>query len=262
MLLEFLNISFFTATLIGAVISGLINITGVGGGVLIIPALSVILSIPPAMVIGTASLYATFSKAFSTISHIKSGTVDWYSSRIFLIGAVPNAIITAFIVNYALINYPEKVSSIQSGIYYLTIIFMLISCAIMLMPNRKIQQKSNNLGLIVGGIFVGIVMAMTGVGGGVLIIPALALVTALEMKQIVSCSIVIALIISGTTGLIYAKGGQLDITILIGLLFGSVIGIVLSERMRHLIPNKKLTPFIIVIIIISALLMLFRGVPA
>jgi len=75
------------AAAIGAVISTLINLTGVGGGVAIIPVLSIVFSLPPVTVIGTASLYVTFSKFFSTVSHVKSGTVEWRSSLWFLVGA-------------------------------------------------------------------------------------------------------------------------------------------------------------------------------
>lgn len=250
------------AAVIGAVISTLINLTGVGGGVAIIPVLSIAFSLSPVAVIGTASLYVTFSKFFSTVSHIRSGTVEWRSSCWFLLGGAPSVLLTTVGIVYFLEKYPQHSATLQNGIYYLTISLMLLACGIMAGKREsKRSRRDNSLMLAASGVFVGAVMGSTGIGGGVLIIPALSLFSALSVKQIVSGSLLIALVLSGLTGLVYSKGGQYDLSILIGLLAGSLVGVYSSNLFRHKIADNHLRKAIIVLIFIAAVVMLFRRAP-
>ena len=250
------------ATVIGVVVSTLINLTGVGGGVLVIPLLSIIFSLPPVMVIGTASLYVTLSKLFSSISHIRSGTVDWKSSIWFLFGAAPAVLVTTLGIVHLLKTSPEYNAIVQEGVYYATVSFMVLACGFML-RSAKVSRaaKEPKIALVLAGVAIGVVMGSTGVGGGVLIIPALALLTNLSMKQIISGSLIIALIVSGLTGLVYSEGGQIHAQVLTGLLVGSTVGVYVSSGFRSKIPDHVLRMGIIGLIIISAIIMLVRGAP-
>ena len=57
--------------IIGTSIGLTIGMTGIGGGVLLMPALTVILSIPASIAVGTASLYSFLTKIYATIEHIR-----------------------------------------------------------------------------------------------------------------------------------------------------------------------------------------------
>jgi uncharacterized membrane protein YfcA len=256
--MEYLSFEVLNAILTGLVIGGLINITGVGGGVLIIPALVLFFSLPITVAVGTASLFSTLTKIVSSINHIISKTVNWKVTLWFLVGAVPTTILSALSVVYMLQNYPEQGALVQQILRYFVIGVMLFSVAMIYFSKQKISQDYLSIfRLIFLGAIIGVVMAYSGIGGGVLIIPALALSTSERMKSIVSCSIVIAVIISMLSGIIYAEGGQISWNILIGLLVGSAIGIPLSNPIRHRLSNEKLTQFVLLLIVISAGMMLF-----
>lgn len=251
-----------SAVAIGAVISTLINLTGVGGGVVVIPVLSIVFSLPPVAVIGTASLYVTFSKFFSTLSHVKSGTVEWRSSFWFLLGAAPAVLLTTVAIIYFLEKYPEHNAALQKAVYYLTVSMMILACATMLKNGKTSAATKNKLSMLAGsGFFIGVVMGSTGIGGGVLIIPALSLFGALSVKQVVSGSLFIALVLSGLTGLVYSEGGQYDPSVLVGLLMGSLVGVYASNLFRHKISDKHLRKAIIALIFAAAIAMLFRQAP-
>jgi len=104
-------------------------------------------------------------------------------------------------------------------------------------------------------------MGSTGIGGGVLIIPAFSMFGALSVKQVVSGSLLIALVLSGLTGFVYSEGGQYDSSILVGLLMGSLIGVYSSNLFRHNISDQHLRKAIILLIFISAVAMLLRQAP-
>ena len=256
-MMEYLSWELFNSVITGLFIGGLINITGVGGGVLIIPALVLFFSLPVTVAVGTASLFSTLTKVVSSINHILSKTVNWKVTLWFLVGAVPTTILSALSVVYVLQHYPEQTILVQLILRYFVIAVMLFSVFLIYFSKQKSSTNVfSKIRLIIFGGLIGIVMAYSGVGGGVLIIPALALATNEKMKNIVSCSIIIAVIISMLSGIIYAEGGQINWQILLGLLIGSAIGIPLSNPIRNRLSNDKLKIWVLALIVISAIMML------
>ena len=247
---------------IGAVMSALMNLTGVGGGVMVIPVLAVSFPMSPVMLVGTASMYVTVSKIISSISHIRSGSVDWHSSRYFLLGAIPTVLLTTYAIVSFINTSPEYNLVVQKTIYYLSVAFIILAGISMLHRQTTNQQRRNrHTALVLCGVGVGMVMGATGIGGGVLIIPALTAFTKLSIKQVVSGSLVIAVVLSGLTGLVYSQSGQLQLSVLTGMLMGSLIGVYASEWFRHKLPDELLKRIIIGIILLAAMIMLVRGAP-
>lgn len=254
---EYLSLTYVLGVIVGILISGLINLTGVGGGVLIIPALSIIFALPPVTVVGTASMYATFTKFMSGISHIASKQVNWSITLLFLSGALPVCLAVAGLVVYLLQSNLIPIANIQNTVHYLTITFMIIAALSMLKPKKNTAGKAlSNLWLLPGGAVVGLAMAITGVGGGALVIPILTLLTKEQVKCVVSCSIIIAFVISAGVGIVYYQGKQLEFGILIALLVGSVLGVQLSGLVRQRIQDNHLKFMIVGIILFSAIAML------
>ena len=56
---------------LGILIGFCIGMTGVGGGVLVLPALTILLRMNPVVAVGTASFYAFLTKVSATFHHIK-----------------------------------------------------------------------------------------------------------------------------------------------------------------------------------------------
>lgn len=253
--MDFLSLELLNVVMVGVLIGGLINITGVGGGVLIIPALVLLFSLPTTAAVGTASLFSTITKIIASINHIVSKTVNWVITSWFLVGAVPSTFLSAFSVVYVLQHYPQQTLLVQEILRYFVIAVMLASVLLIYCsPSLPSQRTFSKIQLIALGGVIGVVMAYSGIGGGVLIIPALSLSTSEKMKKIISCSIIIAVILSMIAGFIYAKGGQVDWQILLGLLVGAMVGIPLSNPIRKRLSDDKLKIMVLFCIVVSALM--------
>ena len=258
-LTEYLTLFNVMGVVTGALIGGMINLTGVGGGVLVIPVLAVGFALPPVVAVGTASLYATLTKLLSSWYHVRSGLIDWRVVGAFLVGAIPITLGVSGGVVYALQAYPEYQAQIQEWIKYVIIVVMMAAVAGMVYQTKRTSNRPMNRAyLVMGGMLTGVIMGLTGIGGGVLIIPLLVWLTQASIKRIISCSIVIAVIISALSGLVYSQGGQYHLTLLIGLLLGSSIGIKISDGLRHRLSETQLTRIVIGLIVLSAFVMLFR----
>ena len=85
--------SLVRATFVGLAAGFLSGLFGVGGGILLVPALVMLLHLPQRMASGT-SLAAVLPISFaSLVSYTLSGSVDWWVALFVTIGAVSGALL-------------------------------------------------------------------------------------------------------------------------------------------------------------------------
>jgi len=114
-------------------------------------------------------------------------------------------------------------------------------------------------GLLIGGLFVGLLSGLFGVGGGFLIVPLLLALSAVSMAQAVSTSLVIIALISTagfTSHLVFADTIPWH---LLGLVVtGGIIGMVIGQMISHKIANALLQKIFAVGLLIVAITTLLR----
>lgn len=98
--------------------------------------------------------------------------------------------------------------------------------------------------LIGVGAFTGLVSGMFGVGGGVVVVPALVAL-GIAQKRASATSLVALLPISAAGATTYAISGQLDVIAALLLAVGSVVGSPIGVRILHKLPQGVL-PWIFV----------------
>ena len=84
--------------LIGCVIGLALGMTGVGGGVLMIPLLRGVFGMSPVLAVGTASLCAFLMKINAAAIHVRMGNISWRKSGLMLAGAVPATFLTTKVI--------------------------------------------------------------------------------------------------------------------------------------------------------------------
>ncbi|MGF1760873.1 sulfite exporter TauE/SafE family protein [Photobacterium sagamiensis] len=257
----FLDLSFWDIAIklfFGAVIGVCLGLTGVGGGVLIIPILQVVFGMHAVLAVGTASVIASLVKLTAAFSHIRVGNVDWKYVIYMLMGAIPITLITAhFIV--ALSNAPEYSVIMNNVIEILIISVMSFSMISMIMKMKSInaeavastQDNGSRSKAVFSGAFCGSVLGSTGIGGGVLLLPMLNSVLGVSIKKSVGSSIVIALVLSAICAFNYSHGGQSDIPTALMLVLGSLLGVPLAIRLVSWFSEKVLYQITIAIIAVS-----------
>ncbi|MEZ9040922.1 MULTISPECIES: sulfite exporter TauE/SafE family protein [unclassified Vibrio] len=256
-----LNLDSLLKLALGGVIGFCLGMTGVGGGVLIIPILQVVFGMGTVLAVGTASLISALVKVGAGISHISAGNVAWRPVAFMLLGAVPSTLlITELILR---INSDEAHSvMLHQVIDWMIIGVMLFSLLSLYLGKRKnseaIASDIKKRKAVCTGAGCGAVLGSTGVGGGVMLLPAFNSFLGVDIKKSIGSSVVMALALSSITALNYSKGGQADWTTAGLMTFGALLGVPLAVRIVKKIEEKYLYTLTLGVILFAlALTLLF-----
>ena len=123
----------------------LISFSGVGGGVLVIPAISFFFGLPVSAAIGTASAYTALTKVFAAVEHWRRDNVNFGLFWRFLAGAAPGAILTAAAINAVLRWQPQHNEMVQTALRWLVAAAIVASLFFMFAANKHNLQASTTL---------------------------------------------------------------------------------------------------------------------
>lgn len=245
------------AVLCGFVIGWLICFTGVGGGVLVVPALTFFFALPPALAIGTASAYAALTKLLAGAEHARIGNINYVLLFKLISWALPGLAASAAAIHYFLAAHPQQEPLVQETLRAAVIAAIVLSLILTLRrppPATESTAPPPPAALAAAGIGIGIVMGATGIGGGVLIAPALLILGKDSPKRVVGTSIAAALGLSALTALLYSAGGQADIKLALCMSAGSLAAIPAASRTLRRASENTVKKSIIVLIAVAILL--------
>lgn len=246
----------------GAVIGLCLGLTGVGGGLLIIPVLRGVFAMSPVMAVGTASLCAALMKMNAGVMHIRNGNIDWKSIALVLCGAAPTLLVTSVGI-VTLSENPATSATINQMIEYLIMAVIVFAMIAMTRHSKPVIEDASKKKesffkpkVVLAGAATGIVMGATGVGGGVLLLPLLSTTLGLDMKKSIGSSVVIALALSLAAALMYREGGQTDTITAVLLVAGSLVGIPVAGWLMKALSDRRLQQISLGLIAVSAVVML------
>src|SRR5215210_3854909 len=84
----------------GFAVGMLVGLTGVGGGSLMTPLLTLLFGVSPSVAVGTDLAFAATTKAAGTMAHRYRRTVHWDIVRHLCFGALPAAILATIALKY------------------------------------------------------------------------------------------------------------------------------------------------------------------
>ena len=199
--------------LVGLVAGLLSGLFGVGGGVLIVPALVLLLRYEQRRATGTSLAAIIPTAAVGVISYATSGDVAWIPALILAAGAV----IGAQGGSWLLPRVPVAALQLTFAIFMVAVIVSLF----LVIPSRDDELELTALTgilLAVLGLVTGVLSGLLGVGGGIIVVPALMLLfgTSDLVARGTSLLMMIRAAISGTVGNIRRKNVDLLGATLIG----------------------------------------------
>src|SRR5580658_2490052 len=89
-----------TYVVTGFAVGLLVGLTGVGGGSLMTPLLTLLFGISPSVAVGTDLAFASVTKAAGTFAHRYRGTVHWGIVRWLCLGALPAAVLATLALKH------------------------------------------------------------------------------------------------------------------------------------------------------------------
>ena len=236
---------------LGGLVGVLSGMFGVGGGFLMTPLLFFI-GIPPAVAVATEANQIVASSFSGVLAHLRRKTVDFKMGTVLMLGGLLGAAI-----GVVLFNYLKSVGQVDLLVKLCYVVFLGIIGGLMFFESlRAIRRTSRNLappkksrqrgwvqklplkmrfrtsGLYISiipplivGVFVGILAAIMGVGGGFIMVPAMIYILGMPTKVVVGTSLYQIIFVTAFTTLLHATTNYtVDVALAVLLLVGGVIG--------------------------------------
>ena len=264
----------------GGVIGYVIGLTGIGGGVLVLPTLTLLMGLPATVAVGTAGLYSFLTKVVATWRHIKLQTVDFRCAAIFLTGALPANLITSVLMTRYVTdpaNSAEDIARFQSGLNVVMVAMILLSAVVMIWSTlRKFRPKATEGPGVIGsflaarpklakgfaffgGAFIGAEIGATSIGGGTLLVVLLIVVLGMTAGRTVGTSVFISVLLTLITSIVYMSSAQVDYPTALWMAAGSFVGVYFGSQMTVKSSDRNLNVVMTGLVIIAALMMLIKG---
>lgn len=247
--------------LVGFVVGILIGLSGVGGGVLLLPVLIFGLRIPAIVAVGSDALFNFFTKIPASLLHLKKGTVKGKVVAALALGSVPGSICGVKLLIHIRHLYGDGVNNfIKTAVGALLIIVPLL-----LLFQKRIEEKvvhrpptmKGFAGMSLIGLVAGFLVGMTSVGSGSVIMMLLLLFYSFPPKVNVGTDIVHAVILTGTTGLLHFRAGNVDPSLVLTLLIGSIPGGLIGSHLATRMPMVWLRRLLCALLLITGARMLW-----
>lgn len=238
----------FSTGVAGLLVGTIVGITGVGGGALMTPILVLVFGISPQTAVGTDLLYASVTKMFGTVVHHNHGTVDWGVVKRLALGSLPAAALTLLWMNLS------QTHQIKSGFIITSVGIALMITALGMLGKDWLHTVGRKLRVgdvekfkaaqpvltVLAGALLGVLVTLTSIGAGALGTVMLVYLYPLRLNasKLVGTDLAHAIPLALIAGLGHLSLGNVNYSLLLNLLAGSIPGILLGTFISTRAPLK------------------------
>lgn len=259
--------------LLGGIIGSLV---GLGGGIIVVPALLMIATytnfmplLTPQIAVGTSIIILIVTGLSSTLAYIKQKKVDYRAGVIFFIGSGPGAYVGA------LLN-----KNIHSNLFYIFFGIFIILISILLSIKKYFKPNKKELGItrfytdengedyvyyiqpiiaVVIAFTVGILSGLFGIGGGSLMVPAMLILFRFPSPVAIATSMFMVFLSSIVGSFAHIKLGNVEwlwaLALTPGAWFGGQIGAYLNKRLK----DSTVILILRILLVVVGLKLIFQG---
>jgi hypothetical protein len=238
----------FSYIVSGFAVGVLVGLTGVGGGSLMTPLLTLMFGVSPSVAVGTDLAFASITKGAGTLAHRSRGNVHWDIVKKLCFGALPAALAATLALKYfgALddqINHIIRYSIACSVL--LTVVALLFRSRMLHWlkhhPEKQLQGRNLTIATIAAGAILGTLVTVSSIGAGAIGATLLVLMyPRLSPAEIAGTDIAYAVPLTAIAAFGHWWLGSINWGLLVMLLIGSVPGITLGAMGARAIPEKVL----------------------
>jgi uncharacterized membrane protein YfcA len=252
---------------LGGLIGFLSGLFGVGGGFLMTPAL-IFIGVPPPVAVGTEANQIVASSVSGVFAHWQRGNVDFKMGGVLLIGGLIGSSFGVW-----LFSVLRSVGQIDLVIKLAYVTFLGIIGALMFVESARSLRRRRAavasrgklhkhtwvhglpfkmrfrrsklyisallpLGI---GVFVGVLAAIMGVGGGFIMVPAMIYLLGMPTSVVVGTSLFQIIFVTANVTFLQAYANQtVDVVLALLLLTGAVIGAQIGAKARGKLHGEQL----------------------
>jgi uncharacterized membrane protein YfcA len=232
----------------GFAVGLLVGMTGVGGGSLMTPLLTLLFGVPPSVAVGTDLAFASVTKTAGTFTHRLRGTVRWDIVRALCTGALPAAVVATLALKHFGALDKEIGQLIRysiAGSVLLTVTALLFKTRMLAWitakPSRQLQGRALYAATVLSGAVLGVLVTVSSIGAGAIGATLLVMLyPRMSSAEVAGTDIAYAVPLTAIAAFGHWWLGSIDWQLLASLLLGSVPGIVLGSYAARAIPERIL----------------------
>jgi len=261
-----MSVSIFVLLGLGGLIGLLSGMFGVGGGFLLTPLL-IFIGIPPPIAVASAANQITAASVSGLLAHWRRGNVDLKMGLVLTLGGTVGSLAGVF-----LFQWLRRAGQIDVAISLSYVIFlgaiatlMMLESATVMLRRRspdyrrklhhhywmhglpfKLRFRRSKLYIsvvppLVISFAVGILLAIMGVGGGFIMIPAMIYLLGMPTAVVVGTSLFQITLVTAVVTVMHAVSNHaVDIVLAMLLLIGAVIGAQFGSRLGGRLRGEQL----------------------
>lgn len=264
--------------LIGIAGSSLGSLIGLGGGIIVVPALlylgslSIFGHISPQVAVGTSLFTMIFTGLSSTLAYLKHKTVDYKSGFIFLIGSGPGSILGAWVT---------EALNLKSFNLFFGLFIIFVSMVLLLKDKLKPIPFNKDKGIVrtftdnsgktfeygfnpITGVMisfiVGFLSGILGVGGGSLMVPTMILIFFFPPHVAVATSMFMIFPTSILSSITHISLGNVDWLLALALVPGAYIGAKVGVYLNTRLKSKTIVLLLRVILLVVGIRLIYQGI--
>lgn len=273
-----MSIILFTAILlVGAFAAGLVgSLTGLGGGVIIIPLLTLGLGVDIHYAIGASIVSVIATSSGSAAAYVKEGItnirIGMFLEIATTLGAIGGAVIAVYL-------NPSFIAIVFG-------IILIFSAAMMVLKKKNQSEnyktsklaeyfklngsypldgeiKTYRVRRVVGGffmmLFAGTLSGLLGIGSGALKVIAMDNIMSMPFKVSTTTSNFMIGVTAAASAVVYLHRGQIDPGIAMPVCIGVLIGATLGSKILMKTKTGKLKIIFAVVVLFLAIQMIYNG---
>jgi uncharacterized membrane protein YfcA len=238
----------FSYIVSGFAVGVLVGLTGVGGGSLMTPLLTLLFGVSPSVAVGTDLAFAAITKSAGTVAHRFRGTVHWQIVKHLCFGALPAAVAATLALKYfgALDQQINQIIRYSiGGSVLLTVVALLfrgrMQAWMKAHPEKQLQGTNLTIATIAAGVVLGTLVTISSIGAGAVGATLLVLLyPRLSPAEIAGTDIAYAVPLTAIAAFGHWWLGSINWGLLAMLLIGSVPGITIGSLGARAVPEKVL----------------------
>lgn len=256
-----MTVAFLSVLVALGVFVGVISaLLGIGGGLILIPVLTLFFGIPIEKAIGTGlvSIIATSSAAASV--YVQEKLTDIRLGMVLELGTTVGAVFGALVVGY----FSRRALALMLAV------FLLYSALSMVRRIRSADREpaasANNYSArqipvgIAGSAFAGTISGLLGIGGGPIKVPLMYLVMGVPLRIATATSNFMIGVTGATSALIYFVRGRVDVAVTAPVVFGVFCGSLLGSKLAPSVRNRYILALFSLLLFYLAVQMFRVGV--
>ncbi|MDE2286840.1 MAG: sulfite exporter TauE/SafE family protein [Burkholderiales bacterium] len=238
--------TFWLESLSGLAVGVLVGLTGVGGGSLMTPLLTLGLGYAAPVAVGTDLAFAALTKSFGTVAHRRHGHVRWDIVRRLTLGSLPAALVAILLLKAHGGLGSGGLHFIKlaiAGSVVLTVLSLLFRAtwlaALHANPGWRLHGRALAGGTIAVGALLGALVTVSSIGAGAVgATLILLLYPELRPAEVAGTDIAYAMPLTAAAALGHVWLGTVHWPLLGALLVGSLPGIWVGANLARHLPER------------------------